>query len=132
MAAAPRRQSASTTPVFGVDAITTHPMVWPASDCYFLEDVSFSGTKYSLGDLIDGPTDGGVEDHTEAWISSLLNSRNNITAPSRSHLTLLKQFQSFCARSDIRPDVTVLLCRNSLPVLTVEVFSGTYMKTLKP
>jgi len=130
MAAAPRRQSASTTPVFGVDAITAHPMVRPASDCHLLEDVSFSGTKYSLGDLIDGPTDGGVEDHTEAWISSLLNSRNNITAPSRSQLTLLKQFQSFCTTSDIRPDVTVLLRRNSLPVLTVEVLSGTYLKTL--
>ena len=130
MAAAPRRRSASTSSMFGVDAITIHPMVQLHPHSVWMEDVSFSGTKYSLGDLIDQPTDGDVEDLTKEWIISLLHSSINVTVTSKTHLTLLKQFQSFCATSDVRPDVTVLLRRNSLPVLTVEVLSGTYMKTL--
>ena len=133
-AAEPLAANASSSPVFGENSIFCHEMVSNGSRNVGIRNVKDNFPEsYTLKDLTESLPESleHVERAARDWIDSIPRQRHlEVLLPS-SVLPKLSEFQPFHSTSVIKPDVTVVTCGTSLPILTVEVLSETYELTVK-
>ena len=143
--AAPRRRgregdrfqpSASGSPCYGEQSVFAHKLVSiDATNGVRLHNVmdSFPSMRYTLNMLTNTDTDDvGVEDSAKRWIESLQAIQDSGLKVLKASCALpkLSAFCGFCSTDMITPDVTVT-SEADFPVFTVEVFSSTYLSTIK-
>ena len=134
-AARRRSSSASESPLHGPNSIFAHKMV---AGHVLIDRLRANFPEiYTLNDLTGQNTDLKTEHIAKNWISRLLPQSSQtslrVLDPSTA-LPELSHFSAFHSTNIIEPDVTVVLStpNANLPILTVEVLSGTsYEGTVK-